>query len=410
MNTQHPTVIIIGGGASGMFCAVNLARQAPHLKVIVLEKTDKLLSKVRISGGGRCNVTHACYDIPTLSSRYPRGQQLMKKTLHWFQPKDTIQWFQERGVTIVAEADGRMFPSTNSSATIIECLMQEANKYRVQFLMHRTVQAITPSQDAYLVTTNNEQWHVQAVVVACGGFPKLSQFEWLQNLQLPIAAPVPSLFTLNTPTHPITALMGVSVADAIVKIAGTKLQQQGPVLITHWGLSGPAVLKLSAYGALHLASVQYQYQAIINWLPSYNNETLKQYWMQLRQQLAAQVIAHKNPFDLPKRLWEFLLTEAGIQGHLRYADITASMQQKLIQKLVQYELPVHGKTTYKDEFVTAGGVELQSIDANTMECKQYPKLYFTGEILNVDGITGGYNFQHAWASGWLAAKHIAATL
>ncbi|HAN39572.1 MAG TPA: aminoacetone oxidase family FAD-binding enzyme, partial [Chitinophagaceae bacterium] len=322
----------------------------------------------------------------------------------------TIQWFQERGVTIVAEADGRMFPSTNSSATIIECLMQEANKYRVQFLMHRTVQAITPSQDAYLVTTNNEQWHAQAVVVACGGFPKLSQFEWLQNLQLPIAAPVPSLFTLNTPKHPITALMGVSVADTIVKIAGTKLQQQGPVLITHWGLSGPAVLKLSAYGALHLASVQYQYQAIINWLPSYNNETLKQYWMQLRQQLAAQVIAHKNPFDLPKRLWEFLLTEAGIQGHLRYADITASMQQKLIQKLVQYELPVYGKTTYKDEFVTAGGVELQSIDANTMECKQHPKLYFTGEILNVDGITGGYNFQHAWASGWLAAKHIAATL
>lgn len=401
-------LVVIGGGAAGFFCAVNAARLHSQLEVILIEKSNKLLSKVKVSGGGRCNVTHNAPDILYMSKRYPRGQHFVKKSFGRFFVPDTISWFQERGVALKAEADGRMFPVTDNSQTIIDCLLKEADKYGVKIRMNVAVNE--------LVTTS-KGWEVQLqdggvlkadfVCVAAGGYAQLDKFAWLQAIGHEIIAPMPSLFTFNMPGNPITTLMGVSVEEAHVKIAGTKLQEQGPLLITHWGMSGPCILRLSAWGARELGALQYQFTALINWLPAFNENSLREEIQGLRFDLGGQKMHHKNPFGLPQRLWQFFLQQSGIGEDVRWADMPAKEQSKLVKYLTAMECPVKGKTTFKEEFVTCGGVKLSEIDPATMESKLAPGLFFAGEVMDVDGITGGFNFQHAWTSGWVAASTIA---
>lgn len=401
-------LVVIGGGAAGLFCAVNAARMNRNLHVILLEKTSKLLSKVKISGGGRCNVTHALFDIGEMSKRYPRGQNFVKKTFHQFFTTDTIGWFEERGVKLKAEKDGRMFPVTDSSQTVIDCLMHEANKYGVEIRMNADVKGVRAEGGKFeLDLAGLRPLFCDFVVLATGGYPKACMFDWLKNLGHTFSEPVPSLFTFNLPKHPVTELMGVSVEKAKVKIEGSKLVEEGPVLITHWGLSGPAILRLSAWGARQLALCNWQFTVHINWLPTQNEQSVKELFQALRKAHAAKKIVNQNTVGLPARLWTFLLTQSGINDEMRFADLPSKAENTLIRNLVDYTVEVKGKTTFKDEFVTAGGIALPEVDANTMMSKKHPNLFFAGEILDVDGITGGFNFQHAWTSGWIAAKTIA---
>jgi predicted Rossmann fold flavoprotein len=405
------TLVVIGGGAAGFFCAINAARLNPNLKVILLEKSNKLLSKVKVSGGGRCNVTHACFDIGEMSRQYPRGNNFVKKTFHQFFTVDTIDWFEQRGVKLKTEEDGRMFPVTDSSQTIIECLLKEASKHNVEIRMNAEVKRIKLKEQKFHIemVSNSQLTTPDYICVACGGYPKLSMFDWLKELGHSIEEPVPSLFTFNLPAHPITKLMGVSVPGARVKIQGTKLEQTGAVLITHWGLSGPAVLKLSAWGARELFSKNWEFGIIINWLPSAPEKELRERIKKFRIGNGSQKIISRNGFGLPQRLWEFFVEQSGINKEQNWADLTLVQQNKLVNNLLACEMKVKGKTTFKEEFVTAGGIRLSEVDSNTMMSRKIENLFFAGEILDVDGITGGYNFQHAWTSGFIAAKAIAVT-
>jgi predicted Rossmann fold flavoprotein len=400
---------VIGGGAAGFFCAVNAACMNPELKVVIIEKTNKLLSKVKVSGGGRCNVTHACFDIAEMSKKYPRGQHFVKKTFYQFFTTDTIQWFEERGVKLKAEADGRMFPVTDSSQTIIDCLLKEAGKYGVEIMMNAEVKKVVYQENHFEVKLSGSRLLTpDYLCIACGGYPKSSMFNWLTELGHSIEEPVPSLFTFNMPGHPITKLMGVSVENAKVKIAGSKLEQEGPLLITHWGLSGPAILKLSAWGARELKERNWEFGISVNWLPGFNEQKLNERFQQLRFEIASQKISGKNQFGLPQRLWEFLLEHSEVNKEIRWADLPAKQANRLIKNLHNCEFNIKGKTTFKEEFVTAGGIKLNEVNVNSMMSKKVPNLFFAGEVMDVDGITGGFNFQHAWTSGWIAAKSIAA--
>jgi hypothetical protein len=404
MPNKKKRLVVIGGGAAGFFCAVNAARLNPNLEVTIVEKNNKVLSKVKISGGGRCNVTHACFEIGDMVRKYPRGANFLKKTFHQFFTTDTIQWFKERGVTLKTEADGRMFPDTDSSQTIIDCLMREVNRYGIEVKMSAEVKSIKAAADRFIVELMGErELTADYVCIACGGYPKSSMFEWLQQLGHTIETPVPSLFTFNMPGNSITQLMGVSVPSAQVRIAGSKLAANGPLLITHWGMSGPVILRLSAWGARELAAGNYHFTISINWLADYNENNLREKMQALRFELATQKISNRNPFGLPQRLWDYFLEQAGVGIDSRWADLPGKEQNKLIKLLCAQEFEVRGKTTFKEEFVTAGGIRLSEIDANTMQSKLVPRLFFAGEILDVDGITGGFNFQHAWTSGFIAA-------
>lgn len=401
-------LIVIGGGAAGFFCAVNAGRMNPALKVILVEKTGKLLSKVKVSGGGRCNVTHACFDIAEMSRNYPRGGNFMKKAFHQFFTTDTISWFKERGVTLKTEADGRMFPVSNTSQTIIDCLLEEAGKYGVEIRMNTEVKKISQQQSGFgLELSNGNSLQADFVCLACGGYPKSSMFDWLRALGHTIEEPVPSLFTFNMPGHPIRELMGVSVGKVRIKIIGSKAEQEGPLLITHWGLSGPAVLKLSAWAARELAASNYNFKIMVNWLPDYTDQLLSEKFQSLRLTIAPQKITGKNPFVLPQRLWEFFIIAAGIPADIRWADLPAKEANRLIKIICSSEFEIKGKTTFKEEFVTAGGIKLKEIDHTNMMSRKLPNLFFAGEILDVDGVTGGFNFQHAWTSGFIAGKKIA---
>lgn len=400
-------LVVVGGGAAGFFCAVNAARLDPGLEVIIVEKSNKLLSKVKVSGGGRCNVTHACYSIAEMIKKYPRGSSFLKKAFHHFFTNDTIAWFKERGVVLKTEADGRMFPATDSSQTIIDCLMKEANKYKVEIRMNKEIKGIYNEAGRWnLLMKDDTVLTADLICIASGGYPKILQYDWLKKSDHKIEDPVPSLFTFNMPGNNITALMGVSVENASVKIIGSKLSDKGPLLITHWGMSGPAILKLSAWGARELAATNYHFSILVNWIPAYNENSLRDEIQKIRFELAAQKILNRNPFSLPNRLWEYLLIQSGINTELRWADLPAREQNKLIKNLCAQEHAVKGKTTFKEEFVTAGGINLNEIDFNTMQSKKHRGLFFAGEIINVDGITGGYNFQNAWTTGWIAAKAI----
>ncbi len=418
-------LVVIGGGAAGFFCAVNAARLNPQLEVIILEKSNKLLSKVKVSGGGRCNVTHACYSIAEMIKKYPRGSAFLKKAFHHFFTTDTIAWFESRGVALKTEADGRMFPVTDSSQTIIDCLLKEANKYHVEIRMNKEVKQLSVGPDSYREQSANAKQfeiqfadhsilHADFICIASGGYPKIIQYQWLKKADHAVVEPFPSLFTFNLaapqagmPGNSITALMGVAVENAAVKIVGTKFSERGPLLITHWGMSGPVVLKLSAWGARELAASNWQFAILVNWIPDFNENSLRDKMQQLRFELAAQKMINRNPFALPNRLWEYLLVQSGIHPDMRWADLPAREQNKLIKNLCAQEFAVKGKTTFKEEFVTAGGIELTEIDPHTMQSRNHPGLFFAGEIINVDGITGGYNFQNAWTTGWIAANGIA---
>lgn len=399
---------MIGGGAAGFFCAVNAARLNPALRVIILEKSDKLLSKVKISGGGRCNVTHGLYKVSELVKRYPRGKELLQKSLKTFGPAQTVEWFEERGIILKTEDDGRMFPTTDRSQTIIDCLLTECENYGVEVRVQMPVISLNKQDDYWMIgVRNGESLVADYVCVACGGYPTLSQFSWLQGLGHPVINPVPSLFTFNIPHSPLKNLMGVSVPDVTVSIEGTGWKQRGPLLITHWGLSGPAILKLSAYAASELHQRHYMFTIRVHWVPAFHETALYHQLTQWRTEKSTQKIINRNPVQLPSRLWEWLLMLAGITENDRWADLRSNAQHTLCRLLTGQSFEVQGKTTFKEEFVTAGGISTEHINSVTMESRLHPRLYFAGEILNVDGITGGFNFQHAWASGFAVAQALA---
>jgi predicted Rossmann fold flavoprotein len=402
-------VVIIGGGAAGFFCAIQIAEQHPDWDIRILEKSSKILSKVKVSGGGRCNVTHACPDVEKLLQKYPRGQRFLKKSFYQFATQQTIEWFAKNGVKLHTEKDGRMFPMTNDSETIIQCLMQKVNQYKIQVCMNHDVTGVKKSNTIFEITLGNGQtMQADAVCMATGGMLKSNTFPWLLQMGHSIIDPVPSLFTFNVVEKNITTLMGVAVENATIQWKGTKWMERGPLLITHWGISGPAAIKLSAWCAREMAEANYEGAILINWTPEYNEQTLKMEWLNFRQDYGKREMGSKNPFDLPQRLWHYFLQASQIDLKTKWADLKNTAQQQLIQHLTRTTLNIKGKTTFKEEFVTCGGVDLNDIDSLTMESKMVAQLHFAGEMMDVDGITGGFNFQHAWTSGWLAAQHIGA--
>ncbi len=401
-------IAIIGAGAAGCFAAANIPFQ-DGVQVTVFEKTGKVMQKVKVSGGGRCNTTHALFDVPELVTRYPRGKQLLKKSLYRFSPEKTIDWFARRGVKLKAEADGRMFPITNDSQTIIGCVWQQMMQNKVQVKYHKSIDKITKTGEQIQLHFNDDTTFLaDKVLIACGGFPKQDQYKWIVETGHTIQTPVPSLFTFNMPKHPITELMGVAVPDATVRITGTKISEHGPLLITHWGMSGPAVLRTSAWAARELSERNYEFNIQINWLLDVTEEELKEQLLDIRREQGKQSVGNKNPFNLPKRLWEYQLKNAGINEETKWGELPAAAQNKMINFLIRDAYDVKGKTTFKEEFVTCGGVKLSEIDPQTMESRIMKGLYFAGEILDVDGITGGFNFQHAWSSGFIASQSMIA--
>jgi predicted Rossmann fold flavoprotein len=408
------TIVVIGGGAAGFFSAVNVARLVPEAKVILLEKSKQFLAKVKISGGGRCNLTHNHTQISAMAKCYPRGEAFVKKTFSKFFVPDTIDWFAQRGMKTKAEADGRMFPESNTSQSVIDVLLQEANVYGVQCNTSIAVENIEQKENQFVLNLSTYTSLVaDYVIIACGGYPKAEHFGWLQSLGHSIQSPIPSLFTFNAKKEwlhkqqiPIINLMGVVANNATIKIQGSKLQSNGALLITHWGISGPAVLTLSAFAARHLHEAGYMYNAIINWISDYNETSFLEKLRQLRNELGSQKVIGKNSFDLPNRLWEYLCILSGIEQNTTWSTMNATQQNTLAKHCCSYVFEANGKTTFKEEFVTAGGITLSEVDASTCESKLIKNLYFAGEILDVDGKTGGFNFQHAWSSAWCAATAI----
>lgn len=415
IDASRPIVAVLGGGAAGFFGAIACAEANPNLQVLLLEKTGKLLSKVRISGGGRCNVTHACESAAQLVAHYPRGSKQLKAAFQQFGVADTIAWFAKRGVTLKTEADGRMFPTTDSSETVARALEEAASQAGVRIITNTSVDEIQPlSEGGFQLKLNGSgtaqlgsTLRATRLLIATGGNPKSANYDWLRALGHTIAEPVPSLFTFNVPDSPLSELMGVSVPQARVVLAGEKLQYEGPLLVTHWGVSGPAVLKLSAWGARRLSELGYVGTALINWVPTFTEETLRPWLQQFRQDNGKKTVAANPQFGLPQRLWRNLTEQAGIGPELRWSDVPAKAQNRLLELLLRSPLAVRGKTTYKEEFVTCGGISLPEIDLKTMQSRRLPGLYFAGEVLDIDGITGGFNFQAAWTTGFLAGRAMA---
>lgn len=406
--TKSKNVVIIGGGAAGFFCAINVAQQNPNLDVIIFEKSNKILSKVKVSGGGRCNVTHDCKDIIELSKKYPRGEKFLKKAFHWFSVQNTINWFKQNQIDLKVEEDGRMFPASNSSQTIIDCFLQLTTQLQIKIKLQHEVKNILKVNEIFKLELNNgNTLQADFLCIAAGGFPKLNQFNWLLNFNHNIIAPVPSLFTFNLPINHIKTLMGISVTDVYIKISNTNFQSSGSILITHWGLSGPAILKLSAFAALELAILNYNFTIQISWLSEYNFDQLKKEFSLKRINNPKQKIANANSFNLPQRLWQYFLNTIQINNETTWANLSIKQENSLIKILTDQHFNVSGKTTFKEEFVTCGGIDLNEVDVNTMQSKKNENLFFAGEILNIDGITGGFNFQAAWTTAFIAAKTIA---
>lgn len=397
-------VAVIGGGAAGFFAAISCKTHHPTAEVTILEKSDKLLAKVKISGGGRCNVTHACFVNSQLVKFYPRGEKQLRKLFNHFNTTDTVDWFESRGVELKAEADNRMFPVTDNSQTIIDCLFSEAKRLGVVVRKKSAVRKIYRNGEHFELDINGESHTFNKVIAASGGSPKLAGFDWLAALGHEIVSPVPSLFTFNMPGDPIRELMGLSVPLAQVKIQGTKLLQSGPLLITHWGMSGPAILKTSAWGARVLNDLDYHFKAQINWLGDKNESHLRDWFTGNRSVISKRKVRNKNPFEIPNRLWEFLLKKVEIDPEQIWESVGKKGMNRLINVLLNDVYEVKGKTTFKEEFVTSGGVALGDIDFNTMQSRKCPGLYLAGEVMNVDGVTGGFNFQAAWSSGFVAGR------
>ncbi len=398
-------LIVIGGGAAGFFGAIRAAELHPGLRILILEKTTKLLAKVKISGGGRCNVTHYCLQPTLLSRHYPRGQKILKRLFPVFHAADTIRWFAEKGVPLKAEDDNRMFPVTDDSQTIINCFLAEAKRHCIDIKTQQEVTALVRADTRWRVVVAGMEFRTEKVLIATGGHPQPQAYEWLRKLGHSVVDPLPSLFTFNDPARHYADLMGVAVAHARVKIAATSFEQAGAVLITHWGLSGPAVIKLSAWAAVELARLHYTFSVLVNWIDKTEDETRG---LLLRQkEIHGKRGIHNHPlFHLPARLWERLVSEADIAPTLTWAECPNKAINKLTEWLVRCPFAIRGKTTYKEEFVTCGGVDVEEIDRQTMQSRKLPGIYFAGEVLNIDGETGGFNFQAAWTTAEVAARAI----
>ena len=395
---------MIGGGAAGFFAAIHGAQRG--LETVMFEKSNKLLAKVKVSGGGRCNVTNVVSDPAILVKNYPRGHKgELRGPFTKFTASDTVSWFESRGVKIKAEADGRMFPVTDSSQTVIDCLLAEAKKFNVRILTGSSVTKIGKSEKGFLLEMDSAQsMYFDYVIVATGGSPNLSSYAWLANLGHTIVPPVPSLFTFNIPDSPFVKIMGVSVQDVKIKIVNGSLEEQGPMLFTHWGVSGPAVLKLSAWGARWFAENGYNFTISINFIPPFNEEQVFEKLMEHATHNKLKMVYNTTQFNLPSRLWEILCERSLIDEQKRWSETAKSALRKLSQQLVACQLNVKGKTTFKEEFVTCGGIDLKEVNMQTMESKLIQGLFFAGEILNIDGVTGGFNFQAAWTTGFIAGN------
>lgn len=398
-------VAIIGGGAAGFFAAISTKLHWPKAEVCILEKSNKLLAKVKISGGGRCNVTHDCPDIVELSKAYPRGEKHLRKAFHQFSATDTIHWFESRGVPLKTYPDGCIFPKANDSQVIIDVFLKECRELNIDIFLQQNITKISPDSNGVTLLNNSQEQVYDHVIICTGGSPKITGLGWLAELGLAIVEPLPSLFTFNMPQNPICELMGIVVSQASAKIEGTKLVGQGPLLITHWGMSGPAILLLSAWGARLLAQKNYHFHVLINWLDTCKDEQLRTLLSSTAAAHAAKKISNWNPTVLSNRLWLHLLERSEIHPDLRWSELGKKASNRLVNTLLNDRYEVKGKTTFKEEFVTAGGVSLAEIDFQTMQAKKIPQLSFAGEVLDIDGITGGYNFQAAWTSGFIAGKH-----
>lgn len=396
-------IIVIGGGAAGFFAAINVAELHPDSRVIILEKSNKLLSKVRISGGGRCNVTNHTFEISELVKNYPRGAKELRQVFSRFSVQDTIDWFEKRGVKLKAEADGRMFPVTDSSETIIDCFMQEAERLGVKINLEEEVLGLEKQENGQIqVITNKSSYLSDAVICSSGGHNQKKNYNFIEKAGHTISELIPSLFTINLKHEGITELMGLSVKNATVRVEGTKHQYTGPVLITHWGFSGPAVLKLSAFAAKDFFERNYNAGILINWTGDKNSEVVSS---ELASYSGEKSLMVNTPlYEIPKRLWSLLLERAEIPETKPWNELGKKQQNKLAQVLCADRYQMRGKTTFKEEFVTSGGVNLKEIDFKTMQSKIVPNLYFCGEVLDIDGITGGFNFQNAWSTAYVAAK------
>jgi predicted Rossmann fold flavoprotein len=400
---QNFDIIIVGGGAAGFFTAINIVEKNPKIKVAILERGKEVLSKVRISGGGRCNVTHACFEPNELVKFYPRGEKELRGPFHKFCSGDTMEWFSNHGVELKIEDDGRIFPVSNSSQTIIDCFIQATQKLGITVLTGQSVQSIFKKDNFWKIETQSENYLAEKLILATGSNPKI--WEMLQTFGHAIVNPVPSLFTFNIKDPRIKELPGVS-AEVSIKVKDTKLTSTGPLLITHWGMSGPAILKLSAWGARILFEKSYQFTIFVNWLNDIETDAAEKILKNLKQEHAKKAVSKKSPFEFPNRLWESLVLASGILEETKWSDLTKVQLQNLANQLTNASFQVNGKSTFKEEFVTSGGIDLKEINFKTMESKIHENLYFAGEIVDIDAITGGFNFQNAWTSGFILANAI----
>jgi hypothetical protein len=396
-------VIIVGGGAAGFFAAINIAEQNPRLKVAILERGKEGLQKVRISGGGRCNVTHAEFIPSELVLNYPRGEKELLGPFHQFMTGDTIEWFEKRGVELKIEDDGRMFPITDSSKTIIDCFLNQAKKHKVELLYNHAVKTIQKKESFWELETSQGNFTTEKLLIATGSNPKIWQL--LENLGHTISQPVPSLFTFNIKDQRIKNIPGVVALNVEVKVIDTNLWSEGPLLITHVGMSAPSILKLSAFGAIELAKRNYKFQIEVNFIRQSFDDCLDML-KELKHNLAKKTIYKSTQFQLPKRLWQNLVLASNMDQNTRWADLNKSQLEDLASQLTRAVFKVVGKSTFKEEFVTAGGIDLKEINFKTFESKLHSNLYFAGEVINVDAVTGGFNFQNAWTGAYIVAKSI----
>jgi len=400
-------LIVIGGGAAGFYAAIQSAEMKPGIKVLILEKTTKLLSKVRVSGGGRCNVTHHCFDAVKLSRHYPRGEKFLKENFKNYQAQDVVHWFESKGVRLKTEKDGRMFPITDDSLTIIHCFLQEAEEKGIEIKTSQEVIRVEKASSHFVVRTADENTYTSKnVVVAIGGHAQPGAYDFIRQTGHTVTPLIPSLFTFNDPSKAFADLMGVSVAEAEVKIATTKFLERGPVLITHWGLSGPAIIKLSAWAAPYLHQKNYTFDVLVNWTGFETEESLRKNLTDYKAKHGKQTVLVNPLYSIPSRLWVRLCERSSIEPTRLWQDMSQKALNKLMENLLRCEFAIRGKTTFKEEFVTCGGVALSEVHRETMESKIIPGLYFAGEVLDIDGETGGFNFQGAWTTAFLAAKAI----
>ncbi|MBT8304760.1 MAG: NAD(P)/FAD-dependent oxidoreductase [Bacteroidia bacterium] len=396
-------VVVIGGGAAGFFAAINISEKNPDLKVIILERGKDVLTKVKVSGGGRCNVTHAEFDPSELVKNYPRGGKELLGPFHQFMTGDTIEWFEKRGIELKIEEDGRMFPISDSSQTIIDCFLSEIQHYGIELLKQQAVREVIKQKSSWLVKTDKSEFIADNLVITTGSNPKM--WKLLEGLGHTIVPPVPSLFTFNIKDQRINNIPGVVAKDVEVTVFGTDLSSEGPILITHWGMSAPAILKLSAFGAIELAKLDYTFDIKVNFVMRTFHECMAQLKI-YKQDHAKKKVFKSAQFELPKRLWQQLVRAAGLKEDLRWADMNKKNLEDLSFQLTEAVFNVDGKSTFKEEFVTAGGIDLKEVNFKTFASRLHENLYFAGEILNIDAVTGGFNFQNAWTGAYIAAKTI----